>query len=47
MRKWLVLMVMVAFGLMFLGAGCAKPNAITADDLKGPAGNNKIIIAWE
>ena len=32
MRKWLVLMVMVALGLMFLGAGCAKPNSIEASD---------------
>ncbi len=43
MRKWLVLMVMVAFGLVFLGSGCAKPNAITADDLKA---GTSITITW-
>jgi len=43
MRKWLVLMVMVAFGLTFLGAGCAKPNFLTATDLS--AGNN-ITVTW-
>jgi len=43
MRKCLVLMVMVAFGLVFLGSGCAKPNAITADDLKA---GTSITITW-
>jgi len=43
MRKWLLLMVMVAFGLTFLGAGCAKPNFITATDIT--VGNN-ITVTW-
>ena len=44
MKKWLLLMVMVACGLMFLGSGCAKPNSILATDLS--AGNN-ITVTWE
>ena len=42
MRKWLVLMVMVAFGLMFLGAGCAKPNKLEATDRIGTS----ITVTW-
>jgi hypothetical protein len=48
MRKWLVLMVMVAFGLMFLGAGCAKPNSIEATDtLTGSSTAINVEWAWQ
>jgi hypothetical protein len=43
MRKWLLLMVMVAFGFMFLGAGCGAKNFITADDLKA---GTTITVKW-
>ena len=43
MRKWLVLMVMVTVGLMFLGAGCAKPNSIEASD---QTPGTSITVTW-
>jgi hypothetical protein len=41
MKKALLLMVLLAFGLMF--SGCAAPPDITADDMKSAS---KIVVSW-